>query len=267
MKSIYNYIIIEDAPLQQDYLKGLLDTRIDLKCTGIFNHHRLAYEFLINPKNPPTDIIFLDIELPGEYDGLNFLNSLQAVFHGIFPSVIITTAHIDYAVEAFNYLVSGYVLKIITKEALNRAIDKAISEINKKSPNLSIPVSPTSEPEYYDFQVGASIVRILLKDMLFCESKNVNVKIIKLDEKAVESRMTLTALETKLPASYFLRVQNSFIANMKYLSGYARDYHEIEIKNPNTGKLYKIPVGGKKFREKLIEFLESDSGLRLRRDY
>lgn len=262
MIPIYNYIIIEDEPLQQDYLKDLLGTRIELNCVNVFDHHRPAYDFLIDRKNPTVDIIFLDIELPGKYDGLNFLKSLQANLQTR-PSVIIVSAYPEeYALLAFEHPVSGFVAKPIVEEKLHKAIDKAISGA---IPYPSVPGSST-KPEYYDFKVGTSVVRIFSREILFCESKNVDVRIFKIDEKMIESRMTLTTLEAILPASHFLRIQNSYIANMKYLSGYARNHHEIELKNPNTGKAYKIQVGNK-FREKLKEFLEHGSNSELQHSY
>lgn len=73
------------------------------------------------------DIVLLDIRMPGE-DGLATARRIAQLSDP--PAVIFCTAFNEYAVEAFDTLAVGYLLKPLRKEQLQAALDKA-SRLNK----------------------------------------------------------------------------------------------------------------------------------------
>lgn len=68
------------------------------------------------------DIILLDIRMPGE-DGLATAKKIAQLSDP--PAVIFCTAYNEYAVEAFETLAVGYLLKPVQKDQLAAALDKA----------------------------------------------------------------------------------------------------------------------------------------------
>ena len=68
------------------------------------------------------DLIFMDISMP-EMDGLSVARRLSK--HETRPAVIFVTAHDDFAVEAFDLEAVDYVLKPVTPERLERAVNRA----------------------------------------------------------------------------------------------------------------------------------------------
>src|SRR6056297_673411 len=74
------------------------------------------------------DLIFLDIEMP-EMDGIDFLNTLKNL-----PQVIIISSKEKYAVNAFDYDVTDYLLKPITYSRFYNAALKAknIHEVKER---------------------------------------------------------------------------------------------------------------------------------------
>ncbi len=68
------------------------------------------------------DIVLLDIRMPGE-DGLATAKKIAQLNDP--PAVIFCTAFHEYAVEAFETLAVGYLLKPLQKEQLTTALDKA----------------------------------------------------------------------------------------------------------------------------------------------
>src|SRR5690242_16777321 len=92
-------IIIEDEPLAAKVLADYILQVPFLSLKGTFKDAILATEFL---HEQTVDLIFLDIHLP-KLKGLAFLKTLSHP-----PSVIITTAYHQYAVEGFNLNVTDY---------------------------------------------------------------------------------------------------------------------------------------------------------------
>ena len=118
-------LIIEDEKEAQDMLLGYIEKTPFLECIGVFESG------LDVPRNLilKTQVMFLDIQLPG-LNGLSYLGTLNNP-----PKVIITTAFQNYAVEAFDYQVSDYLLKPFPYERFLKAVNRTINikrEVNEK---------------------------------------------------------------------------------------------------------------------------------------
>ena len=68
------------------------------------------------------DVVLLDVRMPG-MDGIEAARHLSALDEP--PAVIFTTAHDEYALEAFETQAVGYLLKPVRKEKLARAVRHA----------------------------------------------------------------------------------------------------------------------------------------------
>src|SRR5512142_2401986 len=97
-------IIVEDEPLAVKILSDYIAQVPFLELQSTFKDAILASGFLM--KNS-TDLIFLDIHLP-KLKGMDFLKTLTNP-----PSVIVTTAYHQYAVEGFELNVTDYLMKPI----------------------------------------------------------------------------------------------------------------------------------------------------------
>lgn len=68
------------------------------------------------------DVVLLDIRMPG-LDGIETAHHLNRLEHS--PAVVFTTAHDEYAIDAFEARAIGYVLKPVRRTRLTRALKQA----------------------------------------------------------------------------------------------------------------------------------------------
>src|SRR5215203_456254 len=95
-------ILVEDEPLALERLEGYVRRLPLLELAGAFDNAADAYAFL---KSTPVDLVFLDVRLGG-WSGIEMLET-----RAVTSKVILTTAHQEYAVRAFELDVADYLLK------------------------------------------------------------------------------------------------------------------------------------------------------------
>ena len=83
-----------------------------------FDKSHAAHEFVQSA--PPIDVAFLDINMAG-MNGLQLAKQLKEV-NGK-TNIIFVTGHSQYAIDAANMHISGYLMKPITKKAVLKAMD------------------------------------------------------------------------------------------------------------------------------------------------
>ena len=118
-------IIVDDEHQSHLVLKNLLsENHPDITIVASAYSGKEAYEQLL--KFQP-DIVFLDIELT---DGLGF--DLLEKFEEPDFLVIFITAYEHYALTAIDFGAFDYLLKPLTKERLQKALDKVRNRNEKK---------------------------------------------------------------------------------------------------------------------------------------
>ena len=110
-----NALIVDDSRLARQELKHLLKAFEAITVAGEAANADTARQQL---KRLSVDVIFLDIQMPGQ-DGFELLETLDQV-----PQVIFTTAYDEYAIRAFEVNALDYLLKPIQPERLASAIEK-----------------------------------------------------------------------------------------------------------------------------------------------
>jgi len=217
-------IIIEDEPLAVKVLSDYISQVPFLELKGIFKDAILATDFL--RENHP-DLIFLDIHLP-KLKGMAFLKTLTNP-----PSVIITTAYHQYAVEGFDLNVTDYLLKPFEFERFLVSVNKVKS--------LRSDVIRTSEPESKDFiflNIQKKKVKILFSEILFVESQREYVKIVT-TKKVHVTKMSTHEIEDLLPSSHFKRIHRSFIVSVGKIDSYTAEMVEIGGTQIPIGRGYR----------------------------
>jgi DNA-binding LytR/AlgR family response regulator len=226
----YNCIIVEDEPLAAEILVDYISQVPFLQLKSVCSDAIYAMEVLQTEK---IDLIFLDIHLP-KLKGMDFLESLKTP-----PSVIITSAYKDYAIQAFEVSVIDYLLKPIR---FNRFL-KAVGKINQPARTAlsEAPQTMAEERKYLYFNVGKRKVKIFIDEILMIESLREYVRITTPD-KNILVKFQLNEMEEMLSKSNFLRVHRSFIVSKDKISAFTATGVEIDGRQIPIGRSYKEVV-------------------------
>jgi len=218
-----NCIIVEDEPLARQLIESYVDQISDIKLSGSYS---TAIEAFAALHDQTIDLIFLDIEMPG-ISGLTFIRSLKNP-----PKVIFITAYTQYAVDAFDTEAVDYLVKPVT-------FDRFIKAVQRLAPNRNDPPGLTTVDITDIFlKVDRRLVRLPLSDILYVEGFGDYLK-VHTSARTYLTYMTMTKLESLLPASKFIRIHRSTIVNthhIKYIEGNFVKLNELEL---SIGQTYK----------------------------
>ncbi len=225
-----NCIVIDDDALSRRVIEEFI-TRTDfLKLTNSFPNAVEAVS-VFQQTNEEIDLIFLDIEMP-EMDGIDFLNTLKNL-----PQVIIVSSKEKYALEAFDYDVTDYLLKPVTYGRFYKAALKAKNIHETKG---------TKETNEIFIKKNSALVQLKYDDILWVEALENYVIVNSFSEKFT-IHFTMKSIESQLPVNQFKRVHRSYIVNVKKINRI--EDNSIFIKS-NDG-IKAIPIG-KAYKEKFM---------------
>jgi two-component system LytT family response regulator len=182
-----------------------------------------ATEGLQTIREHQPDLIFLDIDMPG-MSGLEMLNQLDEIDF----DVIFTTAHDEYALEAFKVSPVDYLLKPVDENELVDAVQRLEKRrqrvFNKEQFELlmtnyhqsHIPLQKLAVPSHETLEF------LDIDDIIRCEAdRNYTLIFTRSGNKHVYSR-TLKEIEKLLPEDVFFRVHQSHLVNLREVQTYVR---------------------------------------------
>ena len=194
--------------------------------------------------------------MPGK-SGIEFISDLGEDA----PFVIFTTAHSDYAAEAFNLNAVHYLLKPFDQQKFNEAVERAKERIIAKKSGeilseIQTVISSKQQSESYADRIpikeNEKIVLVPLNEVLFIEADK-NYAVIILKDKSYRMRKTLNDLGKKLDPDVFIRVHRSYIINKTFVQELEPTFNQEYIVKLSNNK--KIPTGKayKEYVNKLIK--------------
>ncbi len=201
-----NCLAVDDESLALDLLE---DNIRKVPFLNLVKRCKNAFEAQEVMQQQQIDLLFLDIQMPG-ISGVQFVQSLKNS-----PMVIFVTAYEEFALEGFNLDVIDYLLKPVSFERFLKAVNKAYELHNLKNQEVTpatTPEIPAVPQEYLFVNADYSLVKIRISEILYVEGLKDYVKIyLEGQTRPVITRLTMKAMEEKLPSGPFLRVHKSFI--------------------------------------------------------
>lgn len=192
-------IIVDDEPLAQEIIENYTGRVPQLQLIKKCSNALEAFEVL---HNQTIDLMFMDVKMPG-INGLDFIRSLKNP-----PAVIFTTAFAEYAVTGFELEAVDYLLKPITFERFEKAINKVLKVHQPEA---------IEQKNYTYFKVSGQLVKVMHADLLYAQS--VKDYILLCTSKGnLLTHMTMKYLNDLLPSPPFLRVHRSYLVNKAFVN-------------------------------------------------
>lgn len=218
-------IIIDD-----DILSGELIARFLAK-TGIvelqenFTDPVKALSYLHTHK---TDLIFLDIEMPG-MNGMDFLRTIK----NSPAKVILVTSHREFALEAFEFKVLDYLVKPFTYTRFFSAVSRAMVPVEEKKEERADDIVFVKKDN--------QMIRIRISDILWAEAMG-DYSVLYTEKDKFVLHCTLKVIEGKLPAQTYLRVHRSYIIKVDAIEKVEDNTIFSGVKSIPIGKSYREDV-------------------------
>jgi len=221
---------VDDEPLAVKVLEAHIANISSLIIVGTCGNAFAAMDILRQGK---TDLIFLDIHMP-KLMGHEFLRTLRTP-----PKVIFTTAYREYALDAFDLDAIDYLLKPITLERLVKAVNKISNTIVADEKEEA---SIVDAEGFVYFRADRKMVKVKYTEILYVESMKDYIKIVRVNEKPLLVKQSISSLEELLPANLFLRIHRSYIVAVNNIVAFSN--HDVEIggKEIPIGRLYAQQV-------------------------
>lgn len=195
-------LIVDDEPLARARLSRLVARLEGAVVCGEAGdgHEAIAKMAALEP-----DVVLLDIDMPG-LDGLAVAEARKK--DG--PAVIFTTAHAQFAIDAFDAEATDYLLKPIVIERLSRALERVA---RGRGLVRQAPAKLPTSPNRFTVQDGTTLRIFDVEDIRRFRATEKYVVFL-VDGEELETRESLSALEARLAPLGFVRVHRSELVRL-----------------------------------------------------
>jgi two-component system, LytTR family, response regulator len=200
----FTAIVVDDERLARKELRTMLAEHEIIDVVGEAESVKQAAE-LVHAENP--DVLFLDIQLPGE-TGFDLLENISPAC-----KIIFVTAFDAYAIRAFDVNALDYLLKPINPARLAHAIKRLTT-------HEPAPAPPVRALEYEDrlfIEVDERSRFLKVSDIIVITAMGDYSQISSADGQKSLVLKPLRDWEERLPAKHFARIHRSTIINVDYV--------------------------------------------------
>ena len=195
---------------------------------------------LIKLKRP--QLVFLDIRMSGK-SGFDLLDEIKdRNFH-----VIFVTAHSEYAIKAFRFSVTDYLLKPVNSDNLKQAVQKVKTLMAANAPLINTKDAPALQTLRIPSTNGLAFVYI--NNIIRLEADGHYTNIYTDNGKHYMSSYHLKQFEEHLDTSMFLRLHRSHLINRNQIKSIIhkeglfiemKDGFKIEVPRRNKEEVLKM---------------------------
>lgn len=226
-------LIVEDEELARDLLEKFISKLSHLELVAKCENPLKAMAVL---KEQSVDIMFLDIQMP-ELTGVEFLKMLSNK-----PVVVFTTAYPSYALEGYQLDVTDYLLKPFSFERFVQAVNKASEQVRLKNLDQVETTISTPTKDFLLLKAEHKVFKVKYADIRYIESMREYAAFHTTTQGRILSLISLKQLEKDLPATQFMRIHKSYIANKEHVSALEGNMVHIEPDKLPIGASYKAAV-------------------------
>lgn len=228
-------LIVEDDAAARMALEKICSKISDLEIIGVCENGVEALEFI---QQEDLDMVLLDIEMP-ELNGIELLKSISPA-----PPIVFTTSNPNFAVEAFEFSATDYLIKPIELPRLLQAYEKVKKQLGLLDP----PNKESADGKSIFIKVDSKLVKIQYDELQYVEAKG-DYAVFRTMDQSYIVHATLTRIASRLPQDSFLKVHRSFIVNLQKI----KDIEDFTILI--DGKVIPVSRGNRETLMKRINLL------------
>ncbi|MBI1223313.1 MAG: response regulator [Bacteroidetes bacterium] len=218
----FSTIIVEDSDIYRKVLEEIVRSNKDLDLiasTGDFEEAKVILETMI------PDLILLDIEIGSmtSFDLIPFINPQCRI--------VFVTSHPDYAVKAFEISAVDYLVKPVTMERLNQAINRFKITLEGGNKDAGVSEEKFSMDQRVMVADDDRYTLIEVARIMYIEALGNYVQLFTGPETRLVTYGSIKNWVNRLPAKHFFQIHRSTIINLEFLE-------RIEKYTNDTGRAY-----------------------------
>lgn len=244
----FTTLIVDDEPLAREGLRMWLAADEDISAIHQAKDGREAVAAI---RNLRPDLVFLDVQMP-EMDGFSVVSELGVQM----PAVVFVTAHDQHAIQAFEINAIDYLLKPVTKDRFDQALERAKARVRMRPGEevsrqiiglLESIVSPRQHMKRLAVRSGGKTVFVDVREVDWIEAAENYVQ-LHCGKNGHLLHVPLNTLEKSLDPETFLRIHRSIVVNVTRIKELQPGVHgEFVITLENGTRLRS----GRTYHEKL----------------
>lgn len=237
MDKTLRVVLLDDELLALAYLRTLCDSIPGIEVVKAFNDPVI---FLSEIKNLTFDFCISDIVMPS-LTGLEVAQELKSV------PIIFTTAHNEYAADAFDIEAIDYLRKPVQRERLARAIEKVQIHIEQ----LKSQATWTVNTNKGKLSIQQSHIVSFSTDTYDRRDK---LLLLENGDQFVVKNKSFDQLLQELDAVSFIRISKSELISADFIQGYQGDFVISKLRN-EEGKYREFNLS-ENYRKSFLEVFQ-----------
>lgn len=214
-------LLVDDEPLARERLKRLVaDQFSQASFIEAGNGIAAVEQAQLNP-----DLIFLDVEMPG-LNGLDCAKQISQNQPHI--PIVFTTAYDHYALDAFNVLAAGFLVKPVNRDKLKQLLTKLEPTIQNNALEQTLLVS----------KIGNVIEKMAIADVEYVVAENKYTHAFS-QQKSLILDTTLKQLEQEYPQK-FIRIHRHTLVDKHLVEKLAKQGNQPVVYLKGIEKSFEV---------------------------
>jgi two-component system LytT family response regulator len=237
--NMYSCIVIDDERLARERIVSFVNERANWQIVAQSGEYEEAQELISNLQ---PDLCFMDINIIGG-SGIELVNILSQILP---CQWVFTTAHSEFALQAFNLGALDYLLKPFENQRLESILHKVerFKQTLQKKPKKLLAVKSVGAIEFVN-----------VDDIIWIKG-SANYVELHCKGRMLLHRETLANLEQQLSPDKFVRVHRSAMVSIENVNSLSSELGRFSLLHLSNGDEVKIGQG---HRASLFEYLGLDN--------